>query len=322
MQPGDTFTRTYTLTRRYGGSAPITYNVNLVGNDGTFSAPVTVTLKRNQPTELVVSVNAATAGKHAAILNLDDPAHPGVEAQTMNVVIAAPQLVEGSPRVTYSGRIGRNQTTSYFVDVPAGAPAFVVSFSGPSGKSKTGEARFLRITPYGTPLESSSSLSCYAPPPPGGSCAGGTPYQRSVSAPLPGVWEVEVEARRTSDRTGTPYTLTMSVLGASVTPDPDEITAASGDVVERTYTATNLFGPFVGEAVGSTMASAFLDRPTIADLDSRSGSSTCRPGRPVCGRRSAGPATRRRTSTCSSSTAPPAAATWPASAPTVTARRR
>ena len=62
------------------------------------------------------------------------------------------------------------------------------------------------------------------------------------------------------------FTLTASVLGASVEPDPDVIGAATvGVPVSRSYTATNLFGAFTGRMQGTPLGSAFLDTPTIAD---------------------------------------------------------
>ena len=66
---------------------------------------------------------------------------------------------------------------------------------------------------------------------------------RTTANPQAGVWEVTVEARRTSDVEPAPYTLTASILGATVTPNPDIIASATiGMPVARSYTATNLFG--------------------------------------------------------------------------------
>jgi hypothetical protein len=88
-----------------------------------------------------------------------------------------------------------------------------------------------------------------------------------VTNPQAGVWEVSVDARRNSDAfpAPAPYTLTASVLGASVSPDPDTIDSATvGTPVNREYTLTNLFGAFTGRAVGTSLGSAKIDRPTIA----------------------------------------------------------
>ena len=77
---------------------------------------------------------------------------------------------------------------------------------------------------------------------------------------------MSVDARRNSAADDAAFTLTASVLGASVEPDPDVIGAATvGVPVSRSYTATNLFGAFTGRMQGTPLGSAFLDTPTIAD---------------------------------------------------------
>jgi hypothetical protein len=82
------------------------------------------------------------------------------------------------------------------------------------------------------------------------------------------VWEVTVEARRTSDVPVASFTLTMSILGATVSPNPDVIASATlGTPIARSYTATNLFGAFTGRMVGTTLGSAFRDTPTIANFE-------------------------------------------------------
>jgi hypothetical protein len=78
---------------------------------------------------------------------------------------------------------------------------------------------------------------------------------------------VAVEARRTSDVQDAPFTLTASILGATVSPNPDIIPSANiGVPVNRTYTITNILGPFTGRAVGTGLGSAFRATPTIANL--------------------------------------------------------
>lgn len=263
---GQSYTRTYTFTRTQGGSKAITYNVSWVGNDGTFSSAGSIALPANKPVQFPVTVNPATVGAHAAILNLDDPATTGIDYQTMNVVIVADQFNAGNNySVTKSGSIGRNQSQSFFFYVPAGTPAFKVDFSGPSATLGTGQARFLRFHPYGVGIDSNTSTVCYSPPVPGGSCS--NPLSRTTTNPQAGVWEVVVEARRTSDALNTPFTLTASILGASVSPNPDVIPSATiGVPVARSYTLTNLYGAFTGRAVGTTLGSAKIATPSIANL--------------------------------------------------------
>jgi subtilisin family serine protease len=262
----ESYTRTYTFRRTSGSGGTKVYNLSWVGNDGTFSiGPSSISLPLNSPVTLDVTVNP-TLGAHSAILKLDDPSTPDVDYQTLNTVIAPYEFSAASAySQTFSGSIGRNHFLSYFFLVPPGTPAFKVDFAGPSATPGTGQARFLRFHPYGVGFDSNTSTVCYAPPVPGGSCPGGGPNSRTVTDPTPGVWEITVEGRRTSDAALTPFTLTVSILGATVSPDPDVIASANvGAPVARSYTLTNIFGAFTGRAVGTSLGSARIQSPTIA----------------------------------------------------------
>ncbi len=264
VSTGESYTRQYTFTRNSGSLGSVTYNLQWVGNDGTFSAPATITLPRNTHTTLTVNVHPTTAGVHSAILNLDDPSTVGIDYQTMNTVMATDPFTAGnSYSITYSGSVGINQTLHYFFDIPAGTPAFKVDFSGPSATPGTGQARFLRYHPYGVGLDSNASTSCFSPS--AGSCVG-SPLSRTTTNPQAGVWEVTVDARRTSDAIWTPFTLTGTILGATVAPNPDTIASATlGVPVARSYTLTNQYGPFTGRAVGTTFGSAHRGVKSIAN---------------------------------------------------------
>lgn len=263
VKAGDDYTRTYTFTRTSGGAGNKTYNLSWTGNDGTFSTASSIALPKGTAVTLPVSVNPTSSGAHSAILNLDDPATVGIDKQTLNTVVAAEQFTAANNySATHSGTIGRNQTTSYFFNVPANAPAFKVDLTGGGTTPGAGQIRFLRFHPYGTNLDDNSSLSCYNPT--SGSCVG-SPTSRTQTNPQAGVWEVSVEARRTSDTANAPYSLTASILGATVAPNPDTIASATiGTPIARSYTLTNQFGTFTGRAVGSTLGSARIDTPTIA----------------------------------------------------------
>lgn len=264
---GSAYTRTYTFVRNTGPKGSVTYNLSWVGNDGTFSSAGSISLPKGSPRTLTVSIDPSAYGIHSAILNLDDPSTPGTDYQTMNVVVVPYDFTaDGGFSQTFTDAVARNQHHSYFVRVPAGVPALKVDFSGPSSTPGTGQARFLRFHPYGVGIDSNTSTVCYSPAVPGGSCPGGGPNSRTTSNPQPGVWEITVEARRTSDAEFTPYTLSASILGASVSPNPDLVSSATvGVPVARSYTLTNLFGAFTGRAVGTTLGSAFRERATIAN---------------------------------------------------------
>jgi hypothetical protein len=265
---GQSYTRTYTFTRTSGGGGSVSYNLSWLGNDGTFSSPATISLAKNAPTQLVVTINPTSSGIHSAVLRLDDPSRLGIEYETSNVVIAADQFTAGNNfSVTKSGTISRNQTQSFFFNVPAATPAFKVDFSGPDATPGTGQARFLRFHPYGVGIDANTSTNCYSPPVPGGGCPGGGPNSRTASNPQAGVWEVTIEGRRTSDVAVIPFTLTASILGATVTPNPDLIASATiGVPIARSYTLTNTLGSFVGRAVGTSFGSARLGSFSIAHL--------------------------------------------------------
>jgi subtilisin family serine protease len=261
---GDSYTRTYHFVRTKGGSAPVTYDVSWVGDVGSFSSPASISLPLNQPVDFEVTVNAATAGEHSAIMNLDDPATAGVDYRTMNTVIASEAFsADNNYTVTHTDAIDKAQTESYFFRVPSGTPALKVDFSGPSPTAGTGQARFLRWHPYGVGIDSNAVSNCYVGLP----CTTGSPNSRATANPLGGVWEVTVDARRTSDTDNAPYTLTTSILGATVSPNPDVIPSATlGVPIARSYTITNVFGAFTGRAVGGgALGSALRQTPTIAD---------------------------------------------------------
>ena len=264
VEAGKAYTRTYTFTRTSGGGGTKTYRASFVGNDGTFSAPATLALPLGKAVTFPVTITAGV-GVHSAILNLDDPATPGIDKQTLNTVVAAEQFTAGNGySVTRTGTIGRNQTTSHFFAVPARTPAFKVDMTAGGTTVGAGQVRFLRFHPYGVGIEANSTTNCYNPS--GGSAACGSPTSRTVANPQAGVWEVTVEARRTSDAPTAPYSITASVLGASVSPNPLTIESAAANVpVAKDVTLKNLFGTFTGRAVGTTLGSAKRAVPTIAN---------------------------------------------------------
>ena len=277
---GQSYTRTYKITRTKGGSQAKTYAVSWVGNDGTFSSAATIALPLNVTVDLPVTINPPTAGAHSAIMNLDSSSAAGIEFQTMNVVDAADQFSAGNNfQVTKTGQIGRAQQLTHFVRVPAGVPALKVDFSGPTTAAGTGQARFLRWHPYGLGIDSNAVSNCYQPPQLPTTCATGSPTSRVTGSPLAGVWEITVDARRSSDTDFADYTMTASILGAIVSPNPDVIASATiGVPVARSYSIVNNFGAFTGRAVGTTLGSANRLTPTIANAEQQQFLVTVAPG--------------------------------------------
>jgi Subtilase family/Bacterial pre-peptidase C-terminal domain len=262
---GQSYTRTYTFTRTSGPNRPVLYHLRWVGNDGTFDTQNNVLLRPNTPTTVNVTVNPRTTGIHSAILRLDNSSTDGIDYETMNTVIAPDVFTAANNyTVTKTGLAGRNHVQRFFFRVPAGDPVLKVDMTGPDGNPGTGQVRFLRFHPWGLGVDSNASTSCYAPPVAG--CATGDPYSRTVDGADAGVWEVTVEARRTSDVAWAPFTLTASLFGVAITPNPDVIPNAQvGVPVPRSYDLHNSFASFTGRAVGSPLGSARRGVFTIAN---------------------------------------------------------
>ena len=262
---GQAYTRQYTFTRTNGPGGTRTYNLSWVDNDGTFSSAGSIALPKNKPVTLDVDINPATAGVHSALLNLDDPSSAGIEYQTMNTVIAADQFAAPNFSVVKTGVLGPGQFQTFFFNIPPGTPAFKVDMVG-GGAAGLGAIRFLRWHPWGLAIDSNAVSNCYNGAP--GGCTTGSPTSRTVSNPQAGVWEVTVDARRNSDSVSAPFSLTASILGATVSPNPDVIASATvGVPVARSYDITNLFGAFTGRAVGTSLGSAYRAVPSIAHLE-------------------------------------------------------
>jgi subtilisin family serine protease len=264
---GTPYTRTYTFTRHDGTGGATTYNVGWIGNDGTFSAPPSISLTRGGSATLTVAINPGV-GVHSAVLTLDDPSTPGIEFATMNTVIAPLEFTAPSFSQTITSDIARGQSKHYFFRVPANVPALKVDMVGGGSAAGAGAIRFLRWHPWGLAIDSNAASNCYNPDV-GAGCTTGSPTSRTVTNPQAGVWEVTIDAHRRSDAypAAAPFTLTATILGASVSPNPDTIASATiGTPVNRTYTLTNLFGAFTGRAVGGPMGSARIETPTIANL--------------------------------------------------------
>jgi subtilisin family serine protease len=262
---GQPYTRAYTFTRTSGPSRPVLYHLRWVGNDGTFESQNNLVLRLGVPTTLNVRVNPSSTGIHSAILRLDNSSTDGLDYETMNTVIVPDVFTAANGySVTKTGLAGRNHAQRFFFRVPAGNPVLKVDLTGPSPDPGTGQVRFLRFHPWGLGVDSNASTSCYMPAVAG--CATGSPLSRTWQDATEGVWEVTVEARRTSDVPWAPFTLTASLFGVDVDPDPDIIPNAQvGVPVPRSYTMTNNFGSFVGRATGSGLGSARRGVFTIAN---------------------------------------------------------
>jgi subtilisin family serine protease len=252
------------VTRTSGVTKAIKHSVRIVGNDGTFTAPKSVSLKKGQATKLAVTATTKTQGVHSAILEIDDPSTPVVDHRVLLTVVQSTAFKKPSYATTVEGKATRNLTTSYFVTVPEGAKALQVNLSGIATRSQT---RFIAINPYGVPVDPTTTTACYTNYSDTSVCK---PTSRSYEDPLPGVWEIEVEARRTSPFLSNPFTVTAAVQGVTV--DPESQTLASvtrGTPSPLSWKVTNDYGPVTVTPTGGDLGSALSERKTIADGDSQ-----------------------------------------------------
>lgn len=294
---------------------PVRHKLRIENNAGDTFKVVgkgDVSLPLNQPVTVKVQAAPKSAGIKSAILELDDPRTEGVDKQIMTTVIVSTPV---QYTFSASNTVQRNSTQHYFLTVPEGATALEVAIGGLKDKSQT---RFISIHPYGVAVEDTGTPYCYSNYPNTNGCK---PDARSYANPQAGVWEVEVESRRTSALLDNPYKLDVAVYSAVF--DPATVTVPEAKVntpVSASWTVTNKFAAIDGKLVEAA-PSARPRRPAR-----RSPKASSRPARSRCPR-----APRPSTSpSATSPTRPPTStrrsrtrrAPWSAAPPTVTRRRR
>ncbi len=263
LKAGQSKTYTVKITRTTGPARPVKHTLRWVNNDGTFRSDDSVTLPLNKAVSVPVQVKAGI-GVHSAILEVDDAKTSTVDFEIMNAVVVSNDTKAPSYSFATEGKVDRNSFKSYFVTVPEGAAALQVNLSGIATGSQT---RFIAINPYGLPVEDTSSLNCYTNRPPGAECK---PQERDYQNPLPGIWEIEVESRRTSPALENPFELTARVQGVKVDPAVIQLpTVKAGQATPVTWTVKNTFGPVNVTGQGGPLGSSVSSRPTIANQESQ-----------------------------------------------------
>lgn len=263
LKAGQKKTYDVTITRTSGADKAIRHELHFENNAGdTFRivGPDEVRLPLNQPVTVKVQAAPRSAGLKSAILEVDDPKTRGVDKQILTTVVVAAPV-----HYTYSasGSVQRNSTQSYFLTVPEGAKSLEVAIGGLKSKSQT---RFISVHPYGVPVDNTSTPYCYNNYLDGNGCR---PDVRSYADPQAGVWEVEVESRRTSPLLDNPYKLDVAVLGAVF--DPATVTVPEAKVgvpATASWKVTNRFAALDGRLVGGPLGSAKSDRPAIKEGES------------------------------------------------------
>ncbi|MGA4841896.1 S8 family serine peptidase [Streptomyces sp. G45] len=262
LKVGQKKTYSVTITRTTGPNRPLRHKLAFVNNHGSTFRLVgddDVLLPLNRAVKVKVSAKPKTAGVSSAVLTVNDKRTRGVDHQIMTTVVVSKALAKPSFTYRAKGSVQRNGTVSHFVTVPKGAKSLEVALGGLADKSQT---RFISIHPYGLPAESTSSLVCYPNfPNPDNTCR---PDVRSYPNPTPGVWEIEVESRRTSPQLDNPYTLDVSALGVSFAPAPQKVADAKvGAATPVTWKATNDYAAVDGKLKGGSLGSAATGQPTI-----------------------------------------------------------
>ncbi|MEU2389728.1 S8 family serine peptidase [Streptomyces sp. NPDC007369] len=252
------------VTRTTGVKYGTRHNLSWRNNDGTFKiigGYDYVTLPLNKPVTIKVEANAKTAGVHSGILQLDDETTEGIDKQILTTVVAAAPLAQPSFTMSDTSSVQRNTHKSYFVTVPQGAKTLEVALGGLAAGSQT---RFISIHPYGVGVEDSATTQCYPNyDNPANKCR---PDLRSYENPAPGVWEIEVESRRTSPLLDNPYRLDVSVLGAGFDPAVKVLPEVKqGTPAPVQWTVKNEAAAISGGKLqGGPLGSAKVAKPTIA----------------------------------------------------------
>nr|WP_102133265.1 S8 family serine peptidase [Streptomyces hokutonensis] len=248
------------ITRTTGADKAVRHELSIANNaGGTFRIVGSdeVKLPLNQPVTVKVQAAPKSSGIKSAILEVDDPKTEGLDKQILATVVVSTPV---NYTFSKSSSVQRNSTQSYFVTVPEGAKAFEVAISGLKDKSQT---RFISIHPYGVPVEDTGTPYCYNNYLDGNGCK---PDVRSYADPQAGVWEIEVESRRTSPLLDNPYKLDATVLGAAF--DPETVTVPEAKVgvpATASWKVTNKFAALDGTLKGGPLGSSLTARPTITE---------------------------------------------------------
>ncbi|QES52584.1 serine protease [Streptomyces venezuelae] len=262
------------VTRTTGVKYGTRHNLSWRHNDGTFKVIGGydyVTLPLNKPVTIKVEAKAGSAGVHSSILQLDDETTEGIDKQILATVVASAPLAKPGYGFSHGSSVQRNSHISYFVTVPQGAKSLEIAMSGLAADSQT---RFIAIHPYGVPVDPTSTVNCYPNyNNPANTCR---PDLRSYTDPQPGVWEIEVEARRTSPLLDNPFKLDVAVLGTAFDPAVKVLPEVKqGTPAPVQWTVKNDFAGITGGKLkGGALGSAKVAKPTISEHETQTSTVT------------------------------------------------
>jgi subtilisin family serine protease len=261
---GKSKTYEVTVTRTSGPNRPVLHTAKLEQNHAkTFKlkGAAAVFLPLNTPVTLTVEAKPKATGIHSAIITLSDHRTAGPSLRTLATVIVPEEL--GSPDFTFdtAGTVQRNGPISHFVRVPEGTQTLEIAMGGLAEASQT---RWLTISPWGIPLDEQAVFSCYNNfEDPRNQCRADL---RAYANPMPGVYELAVDSRRTSPMLDNPFTLTAAALGTVFDPEVATIEdAALGLPSTVEWEVGNDFAAVTGALRGSDLGSGYSDRLAIED---------------------------------------------------------
>ncbi|WP_438870735.1 S8 family serine peptidase [Paractinoplanes ovalisporus] len=259
LKPGQVKVQTIKLTRTSGPSYPVLHTLTWQGDRSSFVSSPVVVLPLNKTVSVPVVVRAKD-GVASALLKVDDPTTPVIDFEVLNTIVTGVDTKKPSYATSFSGKVDRASTTSYYVTVPEGTKALQVNLSGVASGSQT---RWIAINPWGVPAEDTASALCFTNYSDPATCK---PEERSYENPIPGVWEIEVEARRTSPVMDNPFKVSAKIQGVTLT--PETVTLPSVTVNQPaafSFNVKNVFGPVTVSAQGGPLGSASRQRPSIAE---------------------------------------------------------
>ncbi|MDO5712275.1 MAG: S8 family serine peptidase, partial [Micrococcales bacterium] len=259
LNDGQRGTAAVTVTRTAGAAGASEHELRWVGNDGTFSSSTQVDLPLGKAVQVPVRVRPRGKGLHSAYLAIDSPATPLVDARMMAAVVVSSDLSKAPFTQSFGGSVERVRTVSHFVDVPKGTKSLQVDLSGIAAGA---QVRWTAINPWGVPIESpTAKVSCYTNDSSDPKACNAV--SRSYTDPEPGVWELQVEAKRTTPTMRNNYRLAVSAQGVEVTPATQTMAAPLGRPVPVTWGVRNTLGDVIVQGQGGPLGSAKQARPTI-----------------------------------------------------------
>ena len=255
QRAGETKVYKLEITRLGGPDRAVRHTLTWQGNDGTFATRKAVLLPLGKERTIAVRAKPAETGAHGALLRIDDPGTAGIDHRMLNTVVASDEVSAPTYQWSTSGAVKRTRARSYFVTVPAGAETLQVLLSDIATGS---QVAFRAYNPHGLPVGPSCSTNQQHE-----DC---DPVSRHYAEPMPGVWEITVQADHTSPFMANPFELAVAAQGVTIEPATTTLDSATiGESKPVEWTVTDEFGPVSVTPRGGPLGSAHVARPTIAD---------------------------------------------------------